>query len=139
MRQFQVAAWSIVLTLGIISPAYSQDYQQKYTPWAYDQQQQRYSCEYHFTPAPNAPIKKQLVIYYPQQQKNNWLYYYNPEKKVYWGRCAAEAHPQYDASQMQWSYMKEKKWTDLSASCPTIPGAQDGPEIIPPPPPPPGF
>ncbi len=143
MRQWQVVLGLLGL-FAVVSPsAYGQNYQQNYTNWTYEPEAKRYTCHYEFTPAPQAPIKKQVVVYYPT--KPDFVYYYSPEKKTYWGRCAAPSHPSYREEQMQWSFYKENKWGQLSDTCPPIPTSNGGPQIAPPPhpplspPAPPGF
>lgn len=115
------------------SVSFAADVKQSYSQWKYDAPTKRYTCHYEYTP-PQQPPKKQVIVYYPE--KPDYIYYYNAEKQSYWGRCASPYHKGYNQSQMQWSYYKDNKWSDLSNSCPKVPQVPDGPEIAPPPVPP---
>lgn len=139
---------SFALALVILMPTLAQAprlKRQEYTGWRYDKVKKYHYREYRYLErAGDKAYKRQYVIYKPQRTKH-YVYWFNPEKKVYWARCATVNHPRL-GNQVKmlkdfWGMLpNEKKKDSLDAiregdfgpdrqMSPPIPGSGDGATI----------
>jgi hypothetical protein len=153
MRTFTLCllAGLILLAGGRDTRAQNRGKRQYYEArWHYDAGKGYHYKRYYYKPrVSDAKYKVQYIIYKPKRTKQ-FVYWYNPEKKVYWARCATIHHPtlgkQVKAGKDLWSFLpdgKKKAGLDnieegdfgpVKNTSPPIPGSSDGATIDCPPP-----